>query len=816
MKGENMPNYSDIQKEETLKARVFADYFDPARFAYEPNIGNIDFIITDAELTDGALFKTHYFWAEAKKGEADEVSMIAQLILTCKKSYDKGDILPPPFIGCFDAAKITFLPFHDILPIFTATDINWNAAPSDYLSDDFIKIRKKVEKLIVNNIVIFNFGEDKNEIKDFIKKNFISGASGGKSPITKNNFPHIYQRWLKEVKPSINISAERWRKYKREGVLDCDFFIADMMSKDGSTIIDRLQIILEKDNYKLKKDIEGELFKSDINFTDGGAAYRRFWNKYERPPAEEYRQYIIGRHDLLVPQNIREVKGSFFTPQIWVEKSQEYLEKAFGADWQDEYYVWDCAAGTGNLLVGLANKYNVWASDIDQPNVDIMHSLIDEGLNLLHNHVFQFDFLNDILILDDEKWANEQRAKIDLPPVKRKLPSSLCEIIDDPEKRKKLIVYINPPYAEAANYGHSKKGVSATKAYSVFKETISFAVNELFSQFFARIYKDIPDCRLASFGKLKYITASNFEKFRNYFKAEFLKGFICLANTFDNVKGNFPIGFLIWNLENKKQIVEVDCDVFDVAGNIAGSKKFLSVNKGNVINDWLRNFYDKKEIIGFLRFVGPDFQANSGVYITSAPKESDIQESRIQTITKNNVLYFSIYLAIRCCIEYTWLNDRDQFQFPNNGWEVDTEFQHDCFAFTLFHGQNRISSADGVNHWIPFTEKEVDAQEKFQSDFMSFFLKDKIFSEEARSVLDAGLALWKYYHAKIKGNTTVSVNASFYDIREFFQQRKENGTMNATSADETYNALIKDLRDALKVLAKKIEPKVYEYGFLKQ
>jgi hypothetical protein len=52
-------------------------------------------------------------------------------------------------------------------------------------------------------------------------------------------------------------------------------------------------------------------------------------------------------------RHIRERRGAFFTPAIWVEKSQEYLKKALGENWQDEYYVWDCAAGTGNLLAGL-------------------------------------------------------------------------------------------------------------------------------------------------------------------------------------------------------------------------------------------------------------------------------------------------------------------------------------------------------------------------------------------------------------------------------------------------------------------------------
>jgi hypothetical protein len=175
-----------------------------------------------------------------------------------------------------------------------------------------------------------------------------------------------------------------------------------------------------------------------------------------------------------------------------------------------------------------------------------------------------------------------------------------------------------------------------------------------------------------------------------------------------------------------------------------------------------------------------------------------------------------IYLAARHSIKATWLNDRDHFIYPNDGWKSDAEFQNNCLVFTLFHGQNRISSRHGVNHWIPFTEKEVDAKEKFGSNFMSDYLKGKTFSPEARAVLDAGRELWKYYHAKIKGNKTASVNASFYDIREFFQGRGGNGAMKTRSEDESYNALIKTLRDRLHLLTEKIQPRVYEYGFLKE
>lgn len=120
--------------------------------------------------------------------------------------------------------------------------------------------------------------------------------------------------------------------------------------------------------------------------------YQSIWKIYKRPPIKEYQEYIIERRDLLVPQDIREQVR--FTPRQWVELSQIPC-RCFGENWQNEYYIWDCAAGTGNLLAGLSNKYNIYASTLDQADVNVMHERIDHGANLLKSHCFQFDFLND-------------------------------------------------------------------------------------------------------------------------------------------------------------------------------------------------------------------------------------------------------------------------------------------------------------------------------------------------------------------------------------------------------------------------------------
>ena len=85
-----------------------------------------------------------------------------------------------------------------------------------------------------------------------------------------------------------------------------------------------------------------------------------------------------------------------------------------------------------------------------------------------------------------------------------------------------------------------------------------------------------------------------------------------------------------------------------------------------------------------------------------------------------------------------------------------------------------------------------------------------VFSPEAQAVLDAGRDLWRYYHAQPNANP----NAALYDIRLHFQGCKPNGHMNPKSDDSRYMELISTLRERLKALARKIEPKVYAHGFL--
>jgi hypothetical protein len=142
--------------------------------------------------------------------------------------------------------------------------------------------------------------------------------------------------------------------------------------------------------------------------------------------------------------------------------------------------------------------------------------------------------------------------------------------------------------------------------------------------------------------------------------------------------------------------------------------------------------------------------------------------------------------------------------------------------------------SDFIHGRIKKKVRTEEEQKKYEKDSKNYHMADVfedptpttlhdgtsplVLSEQAKAVMDAGRELWRYYHqqpiAKEKNN------ASFYDIRLYFQGTKTTKSgklqMNTESDDPTYTALIADLRQKQKELAKQIESKVYIYGFLKK
>ena len=172
---------------------------------------------------------------------------------------------------------------------------------------------------------------------------------------------------------------------------------------------------------------------------------------------------------------------------------------------------------------------------------------------------------------------------------------------------------------------------------------------------------------------------------------------------------------------------------------------------------------------------------------------------------------------------HTWQNHNDQFLIPDK--DLSEEFKLECLVYMLFHGKNLTASADGlewngktwsiVNHFIPFTEEEVDAPGRFESDFMVRYLAGRDLSSEASVVRAAGLEIWCEYFKRLP---------SFdYSIRERFKlNRPDVGWYQIRQSLKAYGESSEGrptdfsaFESAYAALSAKLRPQVYTLGFLK-
>ncbi|MEM5877496.1 MAG: hypothetical protein QXF12_01325 [Candidatus Aenigmatarchaeota archaeon] len=785
--------FSRETREEEVKSKIAKYFFN--KHDTTNYIGNIDFTVAEHSKREKEV-KKYFLWAEVKRGVVDPKISLAQLILTIGKEKIYNKYLPPVFLGAFDAEKIMFLPYAEIQHIFYINDFNWNVRPSDQSTKEFSTILKTIESSVNGKYMLFYYEKDEKDLRRFIEENFLSNSTGSiKIKIDKSNFVNVYHKWVEKVKPTI---AVNWENAKKRGIIDGDFYLADLLSDNNKTIKDKLFVLLNRNHYVLDRNIteDGLFITKTAEFTDNQRAHNEFWAKYERPPKEEYWDYIIERRDLLVPQDVRERKGSYFTPRIWVEKAHEYITNVLGIDWQDEYYVWDCAAGTGNLLVGLVNKYNIYASTLDKQDVDVMKERINNGANLLEEHIFQFDFLNDEFI---------PRSK------GGKLPDSLYEIIKDEYKRKKLIILINPPYAEATNKKSianksnlHKSGVSKNRIKELYGKQVGKLANELYILFLLRIVNEIRGCKLFMFSTLKFLLSDSAYKLINVMQSKYLSGFIVPAYTFDNVKGKFPIAFSMWDTSQEDKNIQVyTFDVFNKNGEYIGKKNILKLSADKMfINHFIKKYANNKHsnTIANLWIRGVDVQRNMLVFLDNS---KHVYSNTKIPVTEQNFLETCVYFSVRHSLDNTWINNRDLFYYPNEDFINDKEFIGDCVVYAIFHTQNKISAKKGINHYIPYKEDEVMPRERFQSRFVYEIINNPqkvIISETSAKVLSTGKEIYRIYHSDINSDP----NASFYDIKGYIRNSENTVLKN----------LYKNMQTYMKALKAQIRKKAMTYGFI--
>jgi hypothetical protein len=762
--------------------------------------------------------QTKEIWFEAKhNSKLSSYAMFTQLMHYVQVALNKGEYVPP-LLCVIDTKKAALMKSEDVLPFLEKKTIKWGKSASSYTQDALDTISAHIG----THFVSFKIETHEDEFISTIK-NAIKNGDIIRTQITPDNLKQVFDKWVAMIGQEIrDVAPENYAL----------LFFADIMHDGTVSTHDNLTAeLLHKNNAPIFS-LAGKMY--ELGNKEG---YRQFWAIYHKPPKPEYRNYLLERRDSLIAIDERSFKGAYYTPLTVVDTAYNKLTETLGTNWQKDYIVWDMCCGVGNLEVKHSNPRNIYMSTLDAADIDVMKAT----KTCVAAQRFQYDYLNDDITED---------GKIDYN-LTNKIPEGLRKAIAD---GKKILVLINPPYAEAGNTlgKDSKSNVGNTKVGKNMKK-YGKASNELFTQFVARITQEIPNATLAMFSTLKYVNATNFEKFREVWKANYLGGFVVHSKAFDGLKGNFPIGFLIWKINAEltvsnaeKGVVntfsEIVVDVLDKNSRPIGEKTFYSLPNKSFLNVWIQrpkanktvvvplknaiSVYDKKahlqswadDAIGYMWCQNNDLQHT----LTQTSLFSSVWgDSHGFYITKENLWQAAIVFTMRRLIKHTWLNDRDQFLQPTKSLTED--FKNDCLVWMLFNGSNLTASADGlewndkvwsiVNHFIPFTESEVDAPERFESDFMVAYMSDKTFSSEAISVLDAGKSLWKTYFThtdvrSVRDNLKLNrTDAGWYQIRNALKARNASGDVAIIS--------FKTFEDAYKALTDKLQPQVYELGFLK-
>jgi hypothetical protein len=760
--------------------------------------------------------QTKEIWFEAKDSyKISTYAMFTQLLHYVQQALNKGEYVPP-FLAVVDTQKAAIMKSSDVIPFLAKKTIKWGKKASGYTQEALDTVSAYIGTYLVSFRIETQEEEFLRTFKDAIQKGEIIRIQ-----ITPDNLKQVFDKWVEMIGREIN------------GVPEDDYallFFADIMHDGTNATHDNLTAQLLHKGSAPVFLLGGKVY--DLGNKEG---YRRFWAIYHRPPASEYRNYLLERRDSLIPIDERSFKGAYYTPLNVVDKAYDKLTETLGKNWQKDYIVWDMCCGVGNLEVKHSNARNIFMSTLDEADVDVMKAT----KTCVAATRFQYDYLNDDIT---------DTGEIDYS-LTNKIPQKLRDAI---ASGKKILVLMNPPYAEVGTRGNTsaeletenKEGVSKTKFSERAMEDYGRASRELFTQFVARIALEMPHATLAMFSTLKYVNAPNFEKFRQAWNAKFLGGFVVHNKAFDGLTGKFPIGFLIWktNKNAKTPITEIQVDVLDKFTNPIGEKSFYNLPNSSYLNVWIkRPRTNKSPALPLKNAVNP---------ATSKPRVStwaddaiaymycgknDMQHAEQQTVlfsapygqgdgffvTPENLWQATIVFSARRLIIPTWLNDRDQFLQPN--LPLDEGFQNDCLVWMLFNRTQRTASANNlewngkkwsiVNHFIPFTEEEVHAPDRFESDFMVQYMRGKTFSNEAKEVLQTGKALWQAYFADTDVHTVrdeLKLNrpdVGWYQVRKALQARNKSGDFTPVS--------FKAFEEAYKTLTEKLQPMVYELGFLK-
>jgi len=462
--------------------------------------------------------------------------------------------------------------------------------------------------------------------------------------------------------------------------------------------------------------------------------------------------------------------------------------------------------------------------------------------------VFQYDYLND----DIENLFPNGNINF---MYQWKLPEKLLNDLQNPKI--KWIILINPPFAtsqKAGPSGGSKQSVSDTKLRKVMhKNDLGEVSRELFAQFLFRIKREFENkvAHLSLFSPIKYINSTNDQKFRDkFFQFEFEKGFLFSAVNFAGTSrsNQFPIGFIIWNLNKsiKLEDQKIQVDLFDEKVEKIGNKLIKSVHRDKFLSKWIKrepativyppfgsaieiksDNKDKrdrisKDFLMSLMCKGNDVQNQNFTALLSVPYVS----AGALSVTTENFEKAMVIHAVRRVPKDNWIIHADQYLKPES--QLSDEFIVDCAIWNLFSNSNQTVALRNVlykretyqihNQFFPFQLAEINKWKiadseinisiaKDEDRFLANWLSNKRLSAVSKKLLIKGNEIYKFYFANLNQLRTPKFKIETWDA----------GWWQIRNALSDVNLAI-DLFDELKILHNqlrdKISQQIDEYKFL--
>lgn len=756
--------------------------------------------------------------------------IIAQALYYIRElKFGSGTKPIPPYICIVDKNEAFIFETKKYKDFYADTKCklyDWDRAPSIPCP---VLVEKIAKYPFTESIHVYNL-ELEEEDKNFIKKHSDAREvqarlfEDDKKIITEDNFLEVFYYW-----------KTLFGKYVENSRKASEYFIADI-EKGKSNIIGENSVVFDLG--------DGDAKIKQIPIND----YNYFWSIYEKVDNLRVIYSIRQKIDRISEDYARRFTGEFYTPIDFAKKALEYIERTVGAEWwkKKDWRLWDMAAGTGNL------EFTLPTSALDQCYVS---TLLEDDAKYCKRifpsaTVFQYDYLND-----DVFTLNREQSVLE--GVSVKMPQKLREDLANPDI--KWIIFINPPFATSNTVGmetgkKSKDSVSMTEVRKLMDtENLGETSRELFAQFLYRIHREFEGkhAYLGLFSKLKYINANNDQKLRDkIFRYKFERGLMFSSKAFHGSRGNFPVGFLVWNLKKSLPIEEqsIRLDVYNNEMGKYGTKVIATDNREKFLSKWvqrpscnivmppfrsaisigLENVDTRNRVAdGFLCSLmckGNDFQNQNNTALFSGPYIS----AGAYTVTPGNFEQSMIINAVRRIPTATWTNDRDQF-YQASVDELSDVFVEDCVIWSVFSDYNNTVSMKDVNyrgttyqihnHLYPFllkvikwwkighTELGLQVLSTNEDRFLAKWIEGRKFSPESTNVLQNARALYKAFYENVNKTHWVDYKIALWDVG-FWQIRMALSEVGLCS-DE-----LGSLKEAHRELGKKLLPQLYKYGFI--